>query len=170
MNMTLKPAFGLSGSALKVIAMISMVIDHVALYLMEQGTLLYETMRCIGRIAFPVFAFLIAEGFIHTRNRYRYFFLLKFLYLQNCTSGTPHPAAKRALVCQNFSAFPLEKYGKGHGQLYYIRVVFPFPQQKAENLGIFPVFFIYAHACACKMWVFRYNKKGPGMCRAPIKP
>lgn len=41
MNMTLKPAFGLSGSALKVIAMISMVVDHVALYLMEHGTLLY---------------------------------------------------------------------------------------------------------------------------------
>lgn len=68
MNMTLKPAFGVSGSALKVIAMISMVIDHVALYLMEDDTILYETMRCIGRIAFPVFAFLIAEGFIHTRN------------------------------------------------------------------------------------------------------
>ena len=59
---TLKPEFGLSGSALKVIALISMVIDHVALYLMEHGTVLYETMRCIGRIAFPVFAFLIAEG------------------------------------------------------------------------------------------------------------
>ena len=56
--------------------MIFMVIDHVALYLMEHGTVLYETMRCIGRIAFPVFAFLIAEGFIHTRSRYRYFFTL----------------------------------------------------------------------------------------------
>lgn len=96
MNLTLKPEFGLSGSALKVIAMISMVIDHVALYLMEQGTLLYETMRCIGRIAFPVFAFLIAEGFIHTRSRYRYFFtLLGFAviseipwYLLNGTDGT----------------------------------------------------------------------------------
>lgn len=76
MNLTLKPAFGLSGSALKVIAMITMVIDHIAFYLMEHGTVLYETMRCIGRIAFPVFAFLIAEGFIHTRNRYRYFFTL----------------------------------------------------------------------------------------------
>lgn len=52
MNLTLKPASGLSGSALKVIAMISMVIDHIALYLMEHGTVLYETMRCIGRIAF----------------------------------------------------------------------------------------------------------------------
>ena len=54
MNMTLKPAFGLSGSTLKVIAMISMVIDHIALYLMDDSTVLYETMRCIGRIAFPV--------------------------------------------------------------------------------------------------------------------
>lgn len=96
MNLTLKPEFGLSGSALKVIAMITMVIDHVALYLMEQGTLLYETMRCIGRIAFPVFALLIAEGFIHTRSRYRYFFtLLGFAviseipwYLLNGADGT----------------------------------------------------------------------------------
>ena len=96
MNLTLKPAFGLSGSALKVIAMISMVVDHVALYLMEHGTLLYETMRCIGRIAFPVFALLIAEGFIYTRNRYRYFFtLLGFAviseipwYLLNGADGT----------------------------------------------------------------------------------
>ncbi len=96
MNMTLKPALGLSGSALKVIAMISMVIDHIALYLMEYGTVLYETMRCIGRIAFPVFAFLIAEGFIHTKSRYRYFFtLLGFAviseipwYLLNGADGT----------------------------------------------------------------------------------
>lgn len=96
MNLTLKPASGLSGSALKVIAMISMVIDHIALYLMEHGTVLYETMRCIGRIAFPVFAFLIAEGFIHTRSRYRYFFtLLGFAviseipwYLLNGADGT----------------------------------------------------------------------------------
>ncbi len=96
MNLTLKPVFGLSGSALKVIALISMVIDHVALYLMEDGTVLYETMRCVGRIAFPVFAFLIAEGFIHTRSRYRYFFtLLGFAviseipwYLLNGADGT----------------------------------------------------------------------------------
>lgn len=96
MNLTLKPEFELSGSALKVIAMISMVIDHVALYLMDDSTVLYETMRCIGRIAFPVFAFLIAVGFIHTRSRYRYFFtLLGFAvisempwYLLNGTDGT----------------------------------------------------------------------------------
>lgn len=49
MNLTLKPASGLSGSALKVIAMISMVIDHIALYLMEHGTVLYETNDALYR-------------------------------------------------------------------------------------------------------------------------
>ena len=86
----------LSGSALKVIAVISMVIDHSAYYLMEHETLLYEVMRCFGRIAFPVFAFLIAEGFQHTRNRIKYFLqLLGFAvvsevpwYLLNGADGT----------------------------------------------------------------------------------
>lgn len=86
----------LSGSSLKIIAVISMVIDHCAYYLLEHGTVLYETMRCVGRIAFPVFAFLIAEGFSHTRNRQRYFLqLLAFAiiseipcFLLNGTDGT----------------------------------------------------------------------------------
>lgn len=50
-----------------------MVIDHYAYYLMDGNTMAYEVMRCFGRIAFPVFAFLVAEGFAHTRNRMRYF-------------------------------------------------------------------------------------------------
>ena len=86
----------LSGSTLKVIAVLSMVTDHSAYYLMEHGTLLYEVMRCFGRIAFPVFAFLIAEGFRHTRNRMKYFLqLLGFAvvsevpwYLLNGADGT----------------------------------------------------------------------------------
>ena len=66
-------SLSLSGSALKIIAVLSMVIDHCAYFLMEHGTPIYGVMRCFGRIAFPVFAFLIAEGFAHTRNRARYF-------------------------------------------------------------------------------------------------
>ena len=67
---------GLSGSALKVIALVSMLTDHSAYYLLEHETTLYEAMRSFGRIAFPVFAFLIAEGFSHTWNRLRYFLTL----------------------------------------------------------------------------------------------
>ena len=66
----------LSGSALKIIAVLSMVADHCAYYLLDGNTWAYEVMRCFGRIAFPVFAFLVAEGFAHTRNRMRYFLSL----------------------------------------------------------------------------------------------
>lgn len=96
MNQSTSLSFGLSGSALKVIALVSMLVDHSAYYLLEHGTALYESMRCFGRIAFPVFAFLIAEGFVHTRNRLRYFLtLLDFAvvsevpwYLLNEADGT----------------------------------------------------------------------------------
>lgn len=96
MNQSTSLSFGLSGSALKVIALVSMLVDHSAYYLLEHGTALYEAMRCFGRIAFPVFAFLIAEGFVHTRNRLRYFLrLLGFAvvsevpwYLLNGADGT----------------------------------------------------------------------------------
>ena len=86
----------LSGSALKIIAVLSMVADHCAYFLLEPDAPLYNVLRCFGRIAFPVFAFLIAEGFAHTRNRTRYFLsLLGFAiisevpwYLLNGIDGT----------------------------------------------------------------------------------
>jgi hypothetical protein len=61
----------LSGSSLKVIAMVTMVIDHTACYFISDGWE-YECMRGIGRIAFPIFAFLIAEGYRHTRRKWNY--------------------------------------------------------------------------------------------------
>lgn len=66
----------LSGSALKVIAVLSMVIDHWAYFVIDPASPLYSVMRCFGRIAFPVFAFLIAEGAAYTRSRWRYIGLL----------------------------------------------------------------------------------------------
>ena len=103
----------LSGSALKVIAVISMVADHCAYYLMEEDTLLYEAMRCFGRIAFPVFAFLVAEGFRHTRNRMSYFLhLLGFAavsevpwYLLNGADGTHNVMFTLALGVVALAAF-----------------------------------------------------------------
>lgn len=76
----------LSGSMLKLIAMIAMLIDHTAFILapvlpfMRQTLLaiggtnitLYWIMRKIGRIAFPIFCFLITEGYTHTRNKIKY--------------------------------------------------------------------------------------------------
>ena len=76
----------LSGSSLKVLAMVTMLIDHLAAFyfyddpwfrraLFDVGhkhVSVYFLMRAVGRIAFPVFAFLLVEGFLHTSNRKRY--------------------------------------------------------------------------------------------------
>ena len=60
---------GLTGNQLKIIAMLAMLADHVGLYLFPS----WELLRVIGRLAFPIFAYMIAEGCFYTRNRHRYF-------------------------------------------------------------------------------------------------
>ncbi len=59
-------------SMLKWIALITMTIDHVGYFLLDHEGAIYLLSRSIGRIAFPIFAFLIAEGFMHTRNFWNY--------------------------------------------------------------------------------------------------
>ena len=90
---------GFSGSTLKLIAVITMIIDHTAAgvlgrYLfmsgigsldinnmavidqwMDQNAALYgayNIMRMIGRIAFPIYCFLLVQGFEYTHNRLKY--------------------------------------------------------------------------------------------------
>ncbi|MBR2388375.1 MAG: hypothetical protein IKB02_06350 [Clostridia bacterium] len=61
--------FSLSSNALKIIALISMTIDHIGLMFFPQ----YNIFRIIGRIALPIFSFMIAEGCRYTKNKLRYF-------------------------------------------------------------------------------------------------
>ena len=68
-------SYGLNGNALKIIAVISMLIDHIGVVLFPNVTIL----RIIGRIAFPVFAFMIAEGCAYTKNKMRYFLTIFIL-------------------------------------------------------------------------------------------
>ena len=63
-----KPWQILDGTALKLIAMVSMVFDHVGDNFFPQAV----WMRVIGRIALPIFAFCVAEGYCHTRDKGKY--------------------------------------------------------------------------------------------------
>jgi hypothetical protein len=88
----------LTGNHLKLIAVVAMLMDHIAytiiwklyseacvvdgVHLMgdiipneaKKWYLIYMTMRSIGRIAFPIFAFMLVQGFLHTRNLKKYGF------------------------------------------------------------------------------------------------
>jgi hypothetical protein len=95
MNYAKKP--GLTGSHLKWIAIITMFIDHIGAALLEIGLLpkianavlagnsfdyvmsdyhfwyrFDDILRSIGRLAFPLFCFLLVEGFLHTKNVKKY--------------------------------------------------------------------------------------------------
>ncbi len=65
----------LNGNALKIIAVISMVIDHVGYTFFPK----YQIFRAIGRLAFPIFAFMIAESARYTKNRLRHLLLMLVL-------------------------------------------------------------------------------------------
>lgn len=60
---------GLTGNALKLIAAAAMLLDHIGALLLPQMRIL----RVIGRLAFPIYAFMVAEGCRYTRSRLRYF-------------------------------------------------------------------------------------------------
>ena len=73
----------LSGSTLKMIALLTMLIDHVGAVVVQRTmsmpgfdhdfwNSLYGPLRSIGRLAFPIFCFLLVEGFIHTSNSKKY--------------------------------------------------------------------------------------------------
>ena len=90
MPQTLQKHRILSGSVLKLIAMITMLMDHIGYVFysfpafrqplftaLGETVTLYFILRKIGRLAFPIYCFLIGEGLRHTRSQFKY--LLRLL-------------------------------------------------------------------------------------------
>lgn len=84
-----KPPIQIPGSTLKIIAIICMFIDHIGAAILERyieahkiqgednpnldpAIIVDAILRLIGRISFPIFIFLIVEGYKHTKNRWKY--------------------------------------------------------------------------------------------------
>ncbi len=68
---------GISADALKWIALLTMLCDHAGAVLFAQ----YPVMRLIGRTAFPLFVWLLVEGFFHTSSRKKYLGRMAFFAL-----------------------------------------------------------------------------------------
>lgn len=78
---------GLNSNQLKLIAVVTMLLDHIGHLLVGYGIFenpgysrqvlqlwwyIYIALRCVGRIAFPIYACMLVEGFFNTRNKWRY--------------------------------------------------------------------------------------------------
>lgn len=85
---------------LKLLAMFSMIFDHIGLMFMQNNDLLYSCFRIIGRLAFPIFAFQLAVGYSHSKNKEKHIIrMLVFavlsqlpylLYVQSAIPGIGH--------------------------------------------------------------------------------
>lgn len=107
--MTLANKWGLTSNKLKIIAIVSMLIDHFGAVILYHATSyasgaqslfpyaneLYYGCRIIGRIAFPIFAFLIVEGSRHTKDSKKYLFRI---FLFALISEVPFDLAIRSKV------------------------------------------------------------------------
>ena len=106
----------LSGSALKTIALLAMIIDHVGYLILSSASVgstplftvgsftvtLYWIFRKIGRIAFPIYAFLLSEGYLHSKNVFRYALdLLVFALIAEIPWNLAHSGNLFLLSSQN---------------------------------------------------------------------
>jgi hypothetical protein len=160
----------LSGSGLKILAVVSMLVDHLAVFVWrndpwamthlfqigQRWVTPYFLMRSFGRLAFPLFAFLFVEGFIHTRSRKRYglnlgvFALISEIPYNLVVSGTWHCMGQNVFFTLFFGFLgmcaieyfkeDIKKMAFALLGLLAVTVVFPsfvtFPPQVAELVVI----------------------------------
>ena len=104
---------GLSAFDLKLMAMVFMLCDHMWATIIHG----HDWLTCIGRLAFPIFAFLIAEGYAHThdarayRRRMLLWALIAVVAIVALLLAFPEPAAQLADLLRETaaaSAVPVE--------------------------------------------------------------
>lgn len=85
----------MTSAKLKYVAIITMLIDHIGAFILEDvygiSSTIYILSRSLGRIAFPIFAFLLVEGFKKTKNIKKYFInLLIFAFISEIPFDLVH--------------------------------------------------------------------------------
>lgn len=62
----------LNSNSMKIIAIIAMVLDHIALAFIPLTNFLYYIFRVVGRVTAPIMFYSLANGFHYTKNKFRY--------------------------------------------------------------------------------------------------
>lgn len=109
----------LTSASLQLIAIITMLIDHLGAYIFHSPI----WMRAIGRLAMPLFCFMLSEGFLHTKGkrRVRYFGrLLIFAFISQLPFDLAHYAAAGGKI----TTLPAYLASGALGYELYLNVIF----------------------------------------------
>lgn len=138
---------------LKIIALISMIIDHFAFLNLFSN--FYLLFRCIGRIAFPLYIFIITESLFYTSNRKRFLKnLLIFAFISQLpfalyfNSGILHLNVMFTLFIGSVLVCLFDKYIKSLKQkdlyiLSLLMVIALFIDSDYGFIGSYSILFIY---------------------------
>lgn len=102
-NSLIKKESGLSACAIKYIAVIAMLIDHIAWCFVDTCSIAGEIMHIIGRLTAPIMTYFIAEGFYYTRN------VNKYLLRLGAFALISYPA----FIYMEFGTLPVVSDGNG---------------------------------------------------------
>jgi hypothetical protein len=109
----------LTSASLQLIAIVTMFIDHLGVYIFHSPI----WMRAIGRLAMPLYCFMLSEGFLHTKGkqRTRYFGrLLAFAFISQLPFDLAHYAASGGQL----SGLPLHLSAGLMEYKLYLNVIF----------------------------------------------
>ena len=158
----------MNANKIKLIACISMLIDHMGFLLFPQ----YAWMRSVGRLAMPLFGFFIAEGTRYTSNRTRYFlrtFLLGIgcqavYFAEEFLSGGVRSVylnilftlSISMLVCFAYVDFEKSLKNKEKNGIFLRFAVFALSVASVIAFDIFCTFICRSYA-VCMVCTFRYS-------------
>lgn len=159
-------ACSLSGNELKVLAAVSMVIDHMGVLFFPGAAL----PRILGRFAMPIFAFMIAQGCQYTKNKRRYFggvFLLALAcqLVYYFTTGSTYQCILVTFSLSILLVFALQE-GKQRGGIHWLL----FPSMVAVVWGLNQMLTIDYGFWGCMLPVFASLFQGNthGLDRHPV--
>ncbi len=149
---------------LKLIAILSMTMDHVGAALFPNANIGgFEYLRVIGRLAFPIFCFLIVEGFFHTRDVRKYlvrlflFALVSEVPFDVLFNNTGNLWAMQNIFCTLFlglvAIYAIDDVREKKGQntfaisaiLVAVAIVAHFANVDYAELGIFYIVLFYLY-------------------------
>ena len=172
---------GVSGSTLKIIALLIMFIDHIGAVIMQRTmwmpgfdhdfwNSLYMPIRYVGRLAFPIFCFLLAEGFSHTSDVKKYMRrLLVFAFISEIPFDLAITGKVFSLEYQNV----FWELTWGMGAMFLLQIIekrqFNYLVQVVARLGTIALFALsaehlnfdygmYGIISIVALYVFRQNK------------